>query len=312
MIAGEVIEQARIEAVPADARRARVHFVARPSDETILSIDRSRNRDAEVPAAVVTGLSLDVIFPMLHGPYGEDGTIQGLLELANIPYVGAGVLASAVGMDKAVMKVCSSRRAACRSADYARRACGTTGSATSDRHRRSASSNDARIPDVREAGQPRIERRHLEGEGRRPSCATAISARRAASIARSSSRRPCRTRARSSARCSATTRPRRRCRAKSSRRASSTTTRRNISTSGSRDVIPADARRAGSPTRSGRWPIDALQGGRLRRHGARRFPARRATPARLYLNEVNTIPGFTTISMYAEAVGRERACRIPR
>ena len=42
---------------------------------------------------------------MLHGPYGEDGTIQGLLELANIPYVGAGVLASAVGMDKGVMKV---------------------------------------------------------------------------------------------------------------------------------------------------------------------------------------------------------------
>jgi D-alanine-D-alanine ligase len=42
---------------------------------------------------------------MLHGPYGEDGTMQGLLELANIPYVGAGVLASAVGMDKAVMKV---------------------------------------------------------------------------------------------------------------------------------------------------------------------------------------------------------------
>jgi D-alanine-D-alanine ligase len=53
----------------------------------------------------VTGLSLDVIFPVLHGPYGEDGTIQGLLELANVPYVGAGVLASAVGMDKGVMKV---------------------------------------------------------------------------------------------------------------------------------------------------------------------------------------------------------------
>jgi D-alanine-D-alanine ligase len=42
---------------------------------------------------------------VLHGPYGEDGTIQGLLELANVPYVGAGVLASAVGMDKAMMKV---------------------------------------------------------------------------------------------------------------------------------------------------------------------------------------------------------------
>ncbi|MYC82166.1 MAG: D-alanine--D-alanine ligase [Acidobacteria bacterium] len=48
--------------------------------------------------------SIDVIFPVLHGPFGEDGTIQGLLELSNIPYVGAGVLGSAVAMDKDVMK----------------------------------------------------------------------------------------------------------------------------------------------------------------------------------------------------------------
>jgi len=47
---------------------------------------------------------VDVIFPVLHGPYGEDGTIQGLLELADIPYVGAGVLGSALGMDKIAMK----------------------------------------------------------------------------------------------------------------------------------------------------------------------------------------------------------------
>ena len=47
---------------------------------------------------------LDVIFPALHGPYGEDGTIQGLLEMANIPYVGCGVVASACGMDKVIMK----------------------------------------------------------------------------------------------------------------------------------------------------------------------------------------------------------------
>jgi D-alanine-D-alanine ligase len=53
----------------------------------------------------VTGLGLDVVFPVLHGPYGEDGTVQGLLELANVPYVGSGVMASAVGMDKAVMRV---------------------------------------------------------------------------------------------------------------------------------------------------------------------------------------------------------------
>jgi D-alanine-D-alanine ligase len=55
-----------------------------------------------LPAGVAT--SLDVVFPLLHGPYGEDGTVQGLLELADLPYVGAGVLASAVGMDKATMK----------------------------------------------------------------------------------------------------------------------------------------------------------------------------------------------------------------
>jgi D-alanine-D-alanine ligase len=47
---------------------------------------------------------VDVVFPILHGTYGEDGTIQGLLELANVPYLGAGVLGSAVGMDKDVMK----------------------------------------------------------------------------------------------------------------------------------------------------------------------------------------------------------------
>src|SRR5438034_2299764 len=47
---------------------------------------------------------LDVIFPVLHGPLGEDGTVQGLLKLANVAFVGAGVLGSAVGMDKDVMK----------------------------------------------------------------------------------------------------------------------------------------------------------------------------------------------------------------
>ena len=48
--------------------------------------------------------TLDVVFPVLHGPYGEDGTVQGLFEMAGLPYVGAGVLGSAAGMDKIVMK----------------------------------------------------------------------------------------------------------------------------------------------------------------------------------------------------------------
>jgi D-alanine-D-alanine ligase len=74
------------------------HLIAQPGGDTLLTVDR---RDQ---GAIVAGLGLDVVFPVLHGPYGEDGTVQGLLELASVPYVGAGVLASAVGMDKAVMK----------------------------------------------------------------------------------------------------------------------------------------------------------------------------------------------------------------
>jgi D-alanine-D-alanine ligase len=75
------------------------HLVAHPGTDTLLSIDRAKSPN------VVTGLSLDVVFPVLHGPNGEDGTVQGLFELANLPYVGAGVLGSAVGMDKATMKL---------------------------------------------------------------------------------------------------------------------------------------------------------------------------------------------------------------
>jgi D-alanine-D-alanine ligase len=60
-------------------------------------------------AAIVTETGerreIDVVFPILHGPFGEDGTIQGMLDLAGIPYVGAGVLGSALGIDKAVQKV---------------------------------------------------------------------------------------------------------------------------------------------------------------------------------------------------------------
>ena len=54
--------------------------------------------------ASARAINVDVIFPVLHGTFGEDGTIQGLLELADIPYVGAGVLGSAAGMDKDIMK----------------------------------------------------------------------------------------------------------------------------------------------------------------------------------------------------------------
>ncbi len=56
------------------------------------------------PEGFLTPLSADVFFPALHGMYGEDGTLQGLMDLAGVPYVGCGTLASAVGMDKVIMK----------------------------------------------------------------------------------------------------------------------------------------------------------------------------------------------------------------
>lgn len=67
---------------------------------------RAAQRDASTTMDPALGaLALDVVFPVLHGPYGEDGTVQGLLEMANLAYVGNGVLASAAGMDKAIMKI---------------------------------------------------------------------------------------------------------------------------------------------------------------------------------------------------------------
>lgn len=84
-------------------------------DKTVLSI-----KDGAFPSIPETGhsvsldtagfvsngknLEIDIVFPLLHGPYGEDGTIQGLLEMADLPYVGSGVLASAVAMDKSFAK----------------------------------------------------------------------------------------------------------------------------------------------------------------------------------------------------------------
>jgi len=61
-------------------------------------------RELEPHLARALLAQLDVVFPVLHGPYGEDGTVQGLLDLAGIPYVGAGVAASALGMDKVLFK----------------------------------------------------------------------------------------------------------------------------------------------------------------------------------------------------------------
>jgi D-alanine-D-alanine ligase len=106
--AADVIGRARGDGARSSLRAGReAYLVPYPSQENLIAIDRDRVSGVETgrDQATITGLSLDVVFPVLHGPYGEDGTVQGLLELANVPYVGAGVLASSAGMDKAMMKV---------------------------------------------------------------------------------------------------------------------------------------------------------------------------------------------------------------
>lgn len=70
---------------------------AQAREENVWALLPTAAPDANLP-------SIDIVFPVLHGPYGEDGTVQGLLEMANLPYVGCGVLASAVAMDKGLAK----------------------------------------------------------------------------------------------------------------------------------------------------------------------------------------------------------------
>jgi D-alanine-D-alanine ligase len=81
--------------LPAVTTGSAVAMTADPTASAMVSLD---------PAALGAAVPADVVFPVLHGPYGEDGTIQGLLELAGVPYVGAGVLASAAAMDKEFTK----------------------------------------------------------------------------------------------------------------------------------------------------------------------------------------------------------------
>jgi D-alanine-D-alanine ligase len=89
-----LLEAAQRDLAPATAHGQEVTIAPEPTRHALVPLDTP---GASAPA-------LDVVFPVLHGTYGEDGTMQGLLDLADIPYVGAGVLAAAVGMDKAIMK----------------------------------------------------------------------------------------------------------------------------------------------------------------------------------------------------------------
>jgi D-alanine-D-alanine ligase len=124
------LDRDRFEAVPIGITpEGRWVLAADDPERWVLTAERTPRVDATgtVPALpgdpAATGLvalaggdasvdlgRLDVVFPLLHGPFGEDGTVQGLLELAGVPYVGSGVLASALAMDKEYMKLALAAR----------------------------------------------------------------------------------------------------------------------------------------------------------------------------------------------------------
>jgi D-alanine-D-alanine ligase len=100
-LTGEALRKLETYQSP-DARRGltRASLLPVPSDGALSVTERGRL----LPLLGGARLAIDVAFPCMHGTFGEDGTLQGLLELANVPYVGCGVLGSALGMDKIAMK----------------------------------------------------------------------------------------------------------------------------------------------------------------------------------------------------------------
>jgi D-alanine-D-alanine ligase len=100
-IAGDANAQSQ-DALTAGRPGQPVTLLPEPTESGLMAIDH-RGSDLATSSLSVM-VELDVVFPVLHGPYGEDGTVQGLIELAGLPYVGAGVTGSAVGMDKAIFK----------------------------------------------------------------------------------------------------------------------------------------------------------------------------------------------------------------
>ncbi len=113
-----------------------------------------------VDARAENSINVDVIFPVMHGTFGEDGTIQGLLELADIAYVGAGVLGSAAGMDKDIMKQLFTaaglpivKHVTVLRSEWQR----------DPKKVRQADREGAEVSRIREAGEPGIVGRNLEG-----------------------------------------------------------------------------------------------------------------------------------------------------
>ena len=236
--------------------------------------------------------AVDVVFPVLHGPYGEDGTIQGLLELAGVPYVGAGVLASAAGMDK----------------EFTKKLLAAEGLPIGDqvvlRPQQATLSNSrtANASGCRCSSSPPAAARRSASAGSRPgtSCPRR-SPWRAGTTRRSSSRRPCPA-ANWSAACwsspTAGSRPARSARSGWPACAAARTAFYDFATKYLDDAAELDV-----PAK-----IDDDVADEIRQLAIRAFRAIDCqglarvdfflTDDGPVINEINTMPGFTTISMY--------------
>jgi len=107
------LDEARFKAVPIGVTRQGTWLTPAQTEQALARIRQERLRSLDEPlgegllyrtAALAALRRVDIVFPLIHGTNGEDGTLQGLLEMAGMPYVGAGVAASALGMDKALQK----------------------------------------------------------------------------------------------------------------------------------------------------------------------------------------------------------------
>ena len=238
----------------------------------------------------------DVVFPVLHGTFGEDGTVQGLLELAGVAYVGAGVLGSAVGMDKDVAKRLL-RDAGIPIVDFAV----VTAAAFRARSGRGAARRCPTLgyPAVREAGQRRLVGRRVTRRRPRRRCERARARR--AGLRSQGAGRARRRRARDRVRGAG---QRRAARPRSRARSSSTTATASIRTTPSTSIPTARAGRSRPSCRAETTARVQDAGGRdvPRARAGRAWRASTSSSTRdtgaLYVNEVNTIPGFTAVSMY--------------
>ena len=264
---------------------------------------RSRSRATGAGAATASRwrsspagglLGADVVFPALHGPFGEDGTVQGLLELLDVPYVGAGVLASALCMDKVAVQGPDggARGAAGRVRGAPRRA----------RTRRARARSACRCSSSRRGSARRWGSRRSSGAEELRRRARAAFEHDPLVIVEAIVGRAWR----SSARCSATATRWPRSPARSCSNADWYDYEAKYTPGGMELVVPArlDERRA-SGCASWRWRSSRIVGC----SGLARVDFFVEDGERVLVNELNTMPGFTPTSVYAEAVGGRPACR---